>query len=131
MFWTHTHNFWYLYAFILILIYWNLYSYSKFEVHFIFIFILNNMYDAVDFDSLQLNIYTKRKITMNRLRALKYSLGGCMFALLTDLSYVFFAYVSYFFCCKCLIAKTENFDEWFESLESFLRTISSFLRLWI
>ena len=37
---NHTHNFWYLYAFILILISWNLfYSYSEFEV--LIIFILN------------------------------------------------------------------------------------------
>ena len=37
----------YLYAFVLILISWNLYSYSKFEV--LIIFILNNTYDVVDF----------------------------------------------------------------------------------
>ena len=35
---NHTHNFWYLYeAFILSLVTWNLYSYSKFEVLIIFI----------------------------------------------------------------------------------------------
>ena len=46
---NHTHNFLDIYAFILFPISCNLYSYSKFEV--LIIFILNNMYDVVDFDS--------------------------------------------------------------------------------
>ena len=36
-------------TYILILISWNLYSYSEFQVPIIFI--LNNMYDVVEFDS--------------------------------------------------------------------------------
>ena len=43
------YNFKYFHAFILILISWNPYSYSKFEV--LIIFILNNTHDIVDFDS--------------------------------------------------------------------------------
>ena len=64
---------------ILIIISWNLYSYSKFEL--LIIFILNNMYHVVNFGSPKLNIYTNRKIRMNRLRKLKYSLKGCVFPL--------------------------------------------------
>ena len=67
---NHTHNFWYLYAFIS----WNLYSYSKLEV--VMIFILNNTYEVVDFDSPWLNIYTIHKISSIRVRTLKYSLNG-------------------------------------------------------
>ena len=42
----------------------------------------------------------------------------CLFCLLS-LSFSFF-----FFC------KTVNFDEWFESLESFISIVSTFLKLW-
>ena len=73
-------------------------SYSKFKI--LIIFILNNTYDVINFDPIQLNIYTKNhKISMICIRTLKYSLKGCVFALL----------VLFFICCKCLTSKTVNF----------------------
>ena len=66
---SHTHNFWYFcYAFIFILISWNLHSYSKLKV----LIILTTF--------MIFNIYTKHKTNMIHVRILKYSLKGCVFA---------------------------------------------------
>ena len=95
------------------------YSHSEFKVFIIFR--LNNMYDVVPHNS----TYTRitRKISMIRLRTLKYSLEGCVFALLAALSVLL---MSHFFC-KC----NNNYDWLFDSIESFISIVIFFLKLWI
>ena len=77
---SHTHNFWYFSAFILILIPYSFYSYSKFKV--LIVLIPNNTHDAVDFDFPWIDIYKNHKICMIRIRTLQHSVEGCVFALL-------------------------------------------------
>ena len=63
------------------------------------------------------HIYTNHKISMIRVRTLKHLLEGCMFTLLAAL-----------LCLVCLCVcflKTVNFDERFESFESFLRVVTN------
>ena len=64
-----------------------------FQVCTIILIILNNTSDVVDFDSSQLNVYTKHKISMNRIRTLKYLLEGCVCC--SACCSVLFAYVSF------------------------------------
>ena len=85
---NHTHNFWYLYAFISSLILHPHYSYSKFEEHIVLI--LNNTCDVVDFDSSWIDIYTKQKISMIHIRILQYSVEDFVCAVFV-----------FFFLCKC------------------------------
>ena len=94
------------------------YSYSKFEV--LIVFILNNTPDVLDFDSSLLNIYKNHKISMIRVRTLRYSPDDCVL--------VFF--LSYFFV-HATTTQNVKFDEWFESHVLFMSIISSFLNLWI
>ena len=97
---NHTHNFRYLYAFILILIPQSLYSYSKFEVYSSYS-IQHNTYDVFDFDSPQLNIYTNHKKSMNIKILTKWfrDCSACCSLLICSLI---------FFFCKCLTTKTVN-----------------------
>ena len=85
---SHTHNFWYLYAFILILISYSHFTSSKFEV--LIALILNNTH-VVDFDSPWLNIYENHKISVICVRTPQYSVGGCVFALLAVFVFFFFS----------------------------------------
>ena len=99
------------------------YSYSKFEI--LIVLILNNTDDVVDFKPPWIDIYKNHKVYMLRVRTLLYSVEGC----------------ACFACCLCLFlsssfvntitTKIVNFDEWFESLGSFMSIISIFLNLWI
>ena len=58
---------------------------SKFEV----LMILIHAYTTLDFDSSYTqHIHTNHKINMNRVRTLKYSVEGCVFALLAALSFL-------------------------------------------
>ena len=65
-----------------------LHSFAKFDDEYFIIFRLNNMYDDVDFKSPQHNIFKNHKISMIRVRTLKYSLRGCVFALLAAQSFL-------------------------------------------
>ena len=102
---NHTHNFRYLYVFMLLLISWNLlYSYWKFEL-----LILNSVLHTQQ--HVWLNIYTNHNISMNT-------------KILTKRIALFPA-LSLFFCCKCLTTRTVNFYQWFESLKAFISTKGS------
>ena len=57
-----------------------LHSFLKFGE--LIIFILNNMYDGVYFESPQHNIFKNHKTSMIHVQTLKYSLEGCVLALL-------------------------------------------------
>ena len=116
---SHTYNFSYSYVFVLILILYSYYSYSKFEL------IFNNKHDVVDFGSPWIDIYRTHKICMIPIRTLQYSLEDCVFALLA----VFMFSLPFFFV-NATTTKTVNFDEWFESLESFM-SVFTFQNLWI
>ena len=121
---SHTHNFWYLYAFILILILYSHCSYSKFEVPIILI--LNNTHDVIDFDFLWLNIYKNHKISMILIKTPQYSVERCVLSLLA----VFGSFFLLFFV-NATITKNVIFNERFESLEPIMSIISIFLNLWI
>ena len=79
--WILAPNFWYLYVFILILMSYSNYSYSKFEV--LTVLILNNTHNVVDFDSVLLNIFKNHKRSIICVRTLQHLLEGCVLALLT------------------------------------------------
>ena len=123
---NHTHNFWYLYICILILILYSCYSYSKFEVTIILI--LNKTHDVVNFDSPWLNIYENHKISIILVRTVQYLLEGYVFA--SHVVFVF-SFFLFFFFLNATTTKTVNFDEWFESLQTFMSIIIIFLKLWI
>ena len=90
--------------------YFNIMEHLSTHIQSLNIFLINNnKYDVIIFDSPWSNIYTNHKINMNRIRTLKYSLKGCVFALLAALPV--FACMSH------------------ESFISIIRGI--FLKLWI
>ena len=98
---------------------YSYYSYSKIEVEINnILLILNTTHDVDDFDSLWINIYKNHKICMIRIWTLQYSVEGCCLCLSS-------------FLVNTARTKTVNVDEWFKSLESFMRIISTLLNLWI
>ena len=118
---SHTYNFWYLYTFILILISYSYYYYSKFKV--LIVLILNNTHDAVDFYTPWLNIYKNHKISIIRIRTLQYPVEGlCCFL---------FSFLSSLYVNGTTKNKTVNFDDRYESFESFMSIISIFRNIFI
>ena len=89
---SHIYNFLCLYAFILILITRDLYSYSKFKE--LIELILNNTHDVVDFDSPRIDIYRKHKIGVIRIRIWQYSVKVCVLRCLLLLFFFFFFLLS-------------------------------------
>ena len=76
---------------MVILISWNLNSYSKFEV--LTLLVLNNTYDVIDFDSPVRNIYKDHQISMIRIQTLTYSLKDNVFALSNLLKCLFLTHL--------------------------------------
>ena len=108
---------WYYVISICVTILYSYYSYSKFEV--LTILILNDTHEVVvDFNSPRLNIYRNHKISMIRMRTLQYLVKGCVSFLPAV-------------CVNTTTTKTVNFDEWFESPESFMSTISMSKGVWM
>ena len=109
----------YLYAFILILILYPHYLYSKFKV--LIPLILNNTHDdqQLMINSPRNDMYTKHKLSMIHIWTLQYFVEDCVYLSLFPLF------------VNAATTKTVNADEWFESLESFISIISIFLNLWI
>ena len=103
---------------MLILILYSHCLHSKFEV--LILLILNNTYDVVNFDSSWIDIYRKHKMGMIRIRTLQYSIKDCVCLCLP-----------FSFFVNAATTKNVNVNEWFESLESFVSTISIFLNVWI
>ena len=86
---NHTHNFWYLYAFILLLISWNLYSTHIQSLKYSS---RNNTYDVW----LSTTQYANHKISMNSVRYI-YIIEGCS------------AYCSVFFVCVICLFSIDSF----------------------
>ena len=95
------------------------------RLQYSFLFILNNTHNVLNLNSPLLNIYTKHKIIIIRIRTLQYSVEGCI-CLICLLSLYF---LSSLFANAT--TKTVNFNEWFESFESFMSITSILLNEWV